>query len=75
MTWDDIYVRAEDCACRSYELNAKDNARYEVGQLVFEKEGYDLETAEIPEEEVEYYCDLHSIVFNDNGNIRTYIWE
>lgn len=72
MTWDEIYERAEDKPCGSDELNAKDEARFEVGSLVMEKENYDIETAEIPEEEVEYYCDLYDIRFDEDGKISSY---
>lgn len=72
MTWDEIYERAEGCAFGSNELIAKDNARWEVRNLVLEKEKYDIETAEIPEEEVDYYTDLWNIEFYDNGDIKYY---
>jgi hypothetical protein len=75
MTWDEIYERAEDTACGDWRLNAKDEARWQVKCLVLEKENYDIDKAEIPEDEVDYYCGLHDIKFDDYGNIDTYIWE
>ena len=69
LTWDDIYIRADGKGFGSDELEAKDNARYEVQQFVIEKENYDLETAEIPEEEVDYYCDKYDIFFDGRGHI------
>lgn len=73
MTWNDIYERAIDKGCGEPELKAKDNARWQVRELVLEKENYDIETAEIPENEVDYYCGLYCIEFNSNGNIRSYM--
>ena len=72
MTWDEIYERAEDCGYRSEELDAKDEARYQVQQLVLEKENVDIEEAECPEEEVDYYTGLWNIRFDENGNITYY---
>ena len=69
MTWDEIYQRAEDKPYGSDELDAKDEARYEVQQFVLEQENYDLETAEIPEEEVDYYCEKYDIFFDEQGHI------
>lgn len=72
MTWDEIYERAEDCGYGSEELDAKDEARYQVQQLVLEKENVDIEEAECPEEEVDYYTGLWNIRFDENGNITYY---
>ena len=33
-TWDDLYVRAEGCAFLSPELKAKDEARFQIGELI-----------------------------------------
>lgn len=75
MTWDEIYERADGTGFGDPELRAKDIARCEVRELVFRKEGYDIETAEIPEDEVDYYCGLHNIRFYENGIIDSYTWE
>ena len=75
MTWDEIYRRADDCGYGSDELTAKDNARWDVRNLVLEKEDYDLEEAECPEDKVDYYCGLHEIRFYPDGRIDTYIWD
>lgn len=72
LTWNEIYERAIDTACGDYRLVAKDNARQEVRELVLKIHKYDIETAEIPENEVDYYCGLHCIEFYDNGSISYY---
>ncbi len=72
MTWDEIYERAEETGYGDPRLKAKDEARYQVGQLVLEKEGIDIEEAEVPEEEVDYYAGLWNIRFDENGNIDYY---
>ncbi len=72
MTWDEIYERADDCPCGSPELRAKDNARWQVRKLVLEKENIDIENAECPEEEVDYYSGLWNIRFDNYGSISYY---
>ena len=75
MTWNEIYERADGTCCGDFKLRAKDTARWEVRELVLEKEDYDIETAECPEDEVDYYCDLHDIRFYEDGSIDRYVWE
>ena len=72
MTWDDIYDRADDCAYGSDELTAKDEARWQVRNLVLEKKNVDIENAECPEDEVDYYAGLWNVRFDENGNIKCY---
>lgn len=72
MTWNEIYERAIDTACGDYRLIAKDNARQEVRELVLKVHKYDIETVEIPENEVDYYSELHNIRFYENGFISYY---
>lgn len=69
LTWDDIYARADGCACGSAELTAKDNARYEVANLVLERKNIDIEKSLIPEEKVDHYTGLWNIRFDENGKI------
>lgn len=72
MTWDEIYDRADDCGYGSDELTAKDNARWQVRNLVLDKENLDIEEAECPEDEVDYYVGLWNIRFDTEGNIEYY---
>ena len=69
MTWNEIYERAEDTGCGDPRLQAKDEARFQVGQLVKERENIDIEETECPEEEVDYYAEAWNIQFDENGNI------
>lgn len=73
MTWDEIYERAEDCGYSSDELTAKDEARWQVRNLVLEKKNIDIEESECPEGEVDYYTSLWNIRFDENGNIECYM--
>ena len=72
MTWDEIYERADGCGYGSDELTAKDTARWQVRNLVLDKENIDIEEAECPEDEVDYYTGLWNIRFDENGNIQYY---
>lgn len=54
-TWNEIYAAAEGCGCGESGLRAKDNARENVRCLALERGEADLEEAECPEDEVEYY--------------------
>lgn len=68
-TWDEIYDRAEDKACFSSELKAKDEARGQVRDFAIEHGYEDLEDVECPEERVDEYCNMFGIMFDENGNI------
>jgi hypothetical protein len=68
-TWDEIYQRADGCCFGEDNLNAKDNARENVRWLALEWGEDDLEKAECPEDEVDYYCDKYNILFDENGHI------
>ena len=70
-TWDEIYERATGCAFLSPELKAKDQARFELQKLIQEEEGYDIETCECPEEEIDTFLWKRekSVLFNENGNL------
>ena len=68
-TWNEIYAAAEGCGCGESGLKAKDNARENVRCFALERGEADLEKAECPEDEVEYYCDKYSILFDVDGHI------
>lgn len=68
-TWDEIYQRADGCCFGEDNLNAKDNARENVRWLALEWGEDDLEKAECPEDEVDYYCNKYNILFDENGHI------
>lgn len=68
-TWDEIYQRADGCCFGEDNLNAKDNARENVRWLALKWGEDDLEKAECPEDEVDYYCDKYNILFDENGHI------
>lgn len=72
MIWDEIYKNADGMACGSDELDAKDEARYQVGQLVLDELGIDIEKSEIPEEKVDFYAEKWNIIFDKEGNIVNY---
>ncbi len=72
MTWDEIYERADGCGYGSDALTAKDTARWQVRNLVLDEETIDIEEAECPEDEVDYYTRLWNIRFDENGNIEYY---
>lgn len=65
-TWNEIYAAAEGCGCGESGLRAKDNARENVRCLALERGEADLEEAECPEDEVEYYSKgLYSVTANE----------
>ena len=70
-TWDDLYERAIGCAFLSDELNAKDNARYELQNLILSEDGYDIEKCECPEDEIDSFLFKREmpVLFNENGNL------
>ena len=68
-SWDDLYKRADNAACGEDTLKSKDEARYQVRHFAMELGYEDLEMAECPEDEVEWYCDKYNILFDENGNI------
>lgn len=72
MTWDQIYDNAIDTGCGDERLRIKDIARYEVECLVMDLLGYNINDAEIPEEEVDHYTSLWDIQFNKEGRIKRY---
>ena len=67
LTWDDIYVLAEDSACGSTELDRKDTARWEVDIYARINGLPDPEEAEIPEDAIEDICDKWNLEFTPDG--------
>lgn len=68
-TIDDIFDMADGCACGEQPLKAKDEARFQVGEMIFQEEGYDIESEECPEDCVLCFCRKHNIQFDEDGNI------
>lgn len=69
-TWDDLYERADDKGYGSPELTAKDEARYELRNMIMESQGYDIEECECPEEEIDCFLkgSVQKYLFDENGN-------
>lgn len=69
MTWDEIYERAIGADFLEPALKAKDEARWQVRELMVDLGCPDPEKDEIPEESIEDYCEKMQIEFDDWGNI------
>lgn len=75
MTWDEIYNLADGKGYGDFELERKDNARYDVVCFVEDNFGFNLENErdkgviESVEEWIDYYVDKYEIVFDDYGHI------
>lgn len=71
-TWDDLYQRAEGAACGEPELNAKDNARWILTEIIKEITGVDVDECEIPEEAIEKFLEEsdREYLFDEDGNLR-----
>lgn len=70
MTWDEIYKAADGCACGDENLVRKDNARYSVVCFIQDVLNINIESAECPEEEIDYYTEKFDISFDEDGNIN-----
>lgn len=70
-TWDELFERALDKAFLSPELRAKDEARYQLGELIKKEAGYDIETCESAEEEIDKFIKKRklTVFFDARGNI------
>lgn len=70
-TWDEIYERAEGCACGEPNLRAKDNARAILTEIIFEVTGANIDDCEIPEEEIEIFLESSNkkYLFDEDGNL------
>lgn len=71
MTWNEIYDRAYGAACGESTLKAKDEARYQMRNMMMDLGCHDPEDDEIPEETIEDYCEKFHIEFDDYGNITS----
>ena len=70
-TWDELYKRAEDKGFGEPELKAKDNARWELAEVIEEECGYNIDDCEIPEEEIDGFLKNSSkkYLFNEDGSL------
>ena len=68
-TWNEIYENDIDKACGSSELRAKDEARFQVRNLIIDLGAPPLDESEVPEDVVEDYCKSLNIKFDECGNI------
>ena len=77
-TWNDLYERADDKACGSPELRAKDEARWQLQEIIFLKEKVDIEEYESPEEAIDIFLwkSEDEYWFDVNGNfVKTTVKE
>lgn len=72
MTRNELYESAENVGFGDTVLKAKDEARYQVRNLVRNLYGLDIEERECPEDEVDEFSDSMGIVFDERGNITEY---
>ncbi len=68
-TWDDLYNAALECCYGDAALRAKDEARWQVRNYIINLGKPDLDEAECPEDEIDYYCAEYHIKFDIHGNI------
>lgn len=74
MTWDELCDRADGETFGSSALSAKDEARYQIGCLIMERRGIDIENSELcecAEEEIENFLAEHPEYnnFDERGNL------
>lgn len=71
-TWDELYERATGKGFGESELSAKDNARWELTEIIKEVEGYNIDDCEIPEEEIESFLEKSDkeYLFDENGHLK-----
>lgn len=70
--WNELFDRANGKSWFNDELKAKDEARNQVRKLVLSKGYEDLDGAECPEDEVDSYCRIFDVRFDEHGNITRY---
>lgn len=70
--WGQLFDRAIGKSWFDEELKAKNEARNQVRELVISKGYEDLEKAECPEDEVDSYCRIFDVWFDEHGNITRY---
>lgn len=74
MTWDNLCERADGVPYGHPALVAKDEARYQIGCLIMERRGIDIENSELcecAEEEIENFLAEHPEYnnFDERGNL------
>ena len=69
LTWNDLYTLADGSVFGSVELDAKDEARFQVKALAISFGAPCLDEEECPEDAVETYCKTLHIRFDIRGNI------
>lgn len=57
-TWNELYQRAMEKSYGDPELEAKDNARYEIG-IIAEQYGVNIEEDECPEDAIDFFLAEH----------------
>ena len=70
MTWNDLCERADGEAFGSPALKAKDEARWQIRNVILEMGGHDIEKEESPEEEIEIFLFRYPEYnkFDERGN-------
>lgn len=73
LSWDDIYERADGTGFGDPELTAKDTARWQLGGLIKEERGVDIEapSVESAEEEIDFFLEdrEYPVFFDAAGHI------
>ena len=70
-TWDELFKRASGTACMSPELRAKDEARYQLRDLILKETNLDIEVCDSAEEAIDRFLEKRKapVFFDDRGNI------
>ena len=75
ITWDDIYVAADGCACGEPNLKRKDWARHEIVDWAEENFGFNLEyeaeknVIECVEDWLDTYAENYNLRFDTEGHL------
>lgn len=67
-TFDDLYELADGSAFGDPRLDAKDNARWCMAEIIKEDTGVDVEECECPEDEIFDYLETHDVFFDKDGH-------
>ena len=68
-SWDELCEDADGRHIYSKESEVKREARWQVRNLVLDKEGIDIENSESPEEMVKHYVEKYNILFATDGTV------
>lgn len=70
-TWDELFKRASGTACMSPELRAKDEARYQLRDLILKETNLDIEACDSAEEAIDRFLEKRKVpvFFDERGNI------